>query len=144
MRVLSDMTNRHINKISNHIADKYETSYEESGTTSPVFDFFYNKRSKDAIKSIVNFTPMEFMDIWIAISTFLLANWNTSRGIKTSFTSKNVLFMVPTVLRHGQQWDLTKTLFRNKCNTFIRVVTTKMNKSFDYLHENCVKRVQGK
>lgn len=140
---LSDISNQHVSEIDNHIADEYETSGERSETNSPIFDSLYNEGGNGAMKSMINFAPVEFTKTWTAVSAFVSPNSNTKHGRKISFIGENELFMVLTVLKHVQQWDFTARMSGIKNSKLERVVTNFMKFIYDHLYAKFVQRLEG-
>ena len=53
---------------------------------------------------------------------FITSKYNIGRGRKSPFSGNDVLFMVLTVLKHGNNWDLVGRIFKIKEPTFGRLV----------------------
>ena len=144
LETLRQVAAQHATEIANHADDDVVSSDEESDSNSPIYDSFYDQGGPEAIKSMTNFGPPQFTDIWLAVSTFVSANWNTGRGRKTKVEAKDVLFMMMTVLKHGQQWDFTARLFKMKTCTFERIISGFINMLAPHLYETCVRKLEEK
>ena len=79
----SDITNRHVNGIVNHIDDDFVASHDEKDSNYPIYCKFYNDRGSPSIKDKCNFDSTQFFDILVMIEYYASNNWNISGGRRT-------------------------------------------------------------
>ena len=144
VEALSDITNRHVDDIENHIDDEVLDTDEENDSNCPIYDSFYNDGGSQSIKAMCNFDSTQFFELWIMIEDYVSKNWNVGRGKRTQYKAQDVLFMTLTVLKHGQQWNFTARLFSIKCSTFERLITGFLRMISETLFNLCVARVEEK
>lgn len=139
---LNEANQAHVSEIVSRANDIHESSDEEEGSNSPIFDSFYKDGGSNAIKGMCNFTAGEFDQIWMLIFDHVSTTWNVGRGKKSNLTGKDMLFMSLCVLKHGQQWELTARLFKISCSTLERQVTRFLHNISEYIYEKFVKRAE--
>lgn len=94
-----------------------------------------NEEGHDAIKFMNSLTPVEFTELWMGLSKFVAAFWNTGRGRKISFNGKDVLLMLLTVLKQNQQCDFTARMLGIKSINLQRVLKNYIKVICDHLWE---------
>ena len=99
-----------------------DSSDEECDSPSPILDTFYQSGGSASIVKMTNFNIRQFESIWTTFADFITSKFNVGRGRKSPFTSKDVLFIVITVLKHGGNWDLLGRVFKIKGPTFERLI----------------------
>ena len=100
-----------------------ESSDDEADSVCPYFDAFYAEGGVQGIKDMINFTPVEFEEIWLHIARFVTTNYNCGRGKRSKVKGKDMVFMLLVVLKHGGRWDILGQVFRIKGPCFERMIT---------------------
>lgn len=77
--------------------------------------------------SRTNLNAAQFQKCWDHTEELVRGDWNLGRGLRCSFTAKNVLFMLPTVVKHGGNWDILALMFKAKKQTFERKIMGFIN-----------------
>lgn len=95
---------------------------EDLDRECPVFDKFYEDGGNEGIRKLINFTGVEFSQIYSKMQEQLVTGWNVGRRRKTSQTPMDVFFMSLVVLKHGGSWDLLAKVFDIKPPTFERMI----------------------
>jgi hypothetical protein len=70
---------------------------------SPVFSK-YLAANLDSIRSMTNFTSVEFDTLWGNIESDVVVLWTQGRGRKHKTSAKDAFFMALTVLKHYDAW----------------------------------------
>lgn len=100
----------------------HDDSDAENDSTCPIFDSFLHVNGSDSILQMTNMTSIEFNSLWGDLRECIEARWSTGRGRRCSYSAKDVLFMLLSVLKHAGQWDLLARVFGLKAPTFERIV----------------------
>jgi len=111
------------NAISAQSAARDADSDEEIDAECPVFDQFYAVDGNASIKTMTNFTGLEFRRLYGLLEDTIGEKWNIGRGKKCQQKPMDVLFMALTVLKHGGSWDILAQPFKIKGPTFERMIT---------------------
>lgn len=135
LRVLSDQTSQHQVNTSNHATQSADSSDGESGSNCSVRTSFYDQEGTDSIKSITSFTPEEFTAVWLLTVRHVVRRWSTGQEKKSRASGRDVLFMLPTVLRHGQQWNFTAGLFGVNGSTLKMLIVGLVNAVLEHTYK---------
>lgn len=79
-------------------------SDEESTSTLPVFENFYNEGVSASIANMPNFSPYNFSGVWARASHEIGAVYSFGRRQKSQLTAENDFSMLLAVLKQGGQW----------------------------------------
>ena len=71
VQALSDITNRHVNDIVDHIDDDVVASDDENDSNCPIYETFYNDGGSQFIKAVCNFDSTQFFELWIMIEDYV-------------------------------------------------------------------------
>ncbi|KAE9131214.1 hypothetical protein PF010_g3581 [Phytophthora fragariae] len=98
-------------------------SVDEANSPSPIYHSHRNAGSgSENVLSLTNFSPVKFERLWSIVRAHVTTNWNMGRG-KCAYTAKDVLFMMPTVLKNCGKWDVVAAVFRVKPPSIQKMVT---------------------
>lgn len=67
-------------------------SDEETDSDMPIFDQFYEQGGSAAIVSMTNFDPQKLFQIWEAIEDYVIEQYTTGRGRRSSVKPKDLFF----------------------------------------------------
>ena len=56
-----------------------DTSDDEVDSECPFFDQFYNQGGASAVKGMINFTPLQFEQLWLLVSDYVGKNYYCGR-----------------------------------------------------------------
>lgn len=102
-RILFDLTNQHQIGTASHAAQDASSSDEKSGANCRRRTSFYDQRSSDSVDSMTNFTPEEITSVWLLMAEQVARYWITGRRAKSRVSGEDVLYMLPSALKHEQQ-----------------------------------------
>lgn len=69
--MLPDISNQHVSEKTNYIVDEHETFDEESEVSTKIFDSYCSKGSIHGIKSMIDCSPVECTEHWMALGAFV-------------------------------------------------------------------------
>lgn len=84
--------------ISQYRTEPVDNSNDDADQDCPVFDAFY---AAGGVVAKLNFSPMEFRNLWNNVHNYVVSHWNVGRGRKSSQKSVDVIFMTLKVLKQG-------------------------------------------
>ena len=111
---------------------------DESDSSTPTYDSFYQSGGSPAILKMCNFAPDEFQEVWMKFREVMLKNWNTGRGRKTKHGARDMLFIVLSCMKHGGQWDFLRRMFKIKGPTLWDLVEKSIRLAADVSYEKLV------
>ena len=83
----------------------------------PIFTSFA-AGGAEALKILVNFTPIEFHLLYDTMKSNILINFNAGQGKKKPVHLMDALFMVVTFISFDAQWDELAWIFSMKMSNF--------------------------
>lgn len=136
LNLLADIALEREEDISNFNTSRDQNdSDEESDSSCPYFDKFFEEGGTQAISDMCNFNASEFEFLWQLLESFVLQNYNSGRGKKCHVTGKDMLFMLLTVMKHGGHWDILGRVFKIKGPTFERMITKFIRLVSDHIYK---------
>ncbi|GMF23168.1 unnamed protein product [Phytophthora fragariaefolia] len=84
---------------------------DDVNSPTPIYHSYLDS-DPESVRTMTNFGPAEFERLWTLVCDHVVMNWNTGRGKKCSYSAKDVLFMLLTVLKNGGKWDVVAVVFR--------------------------------
>jgi hypothetical protein len=67
---------------------------------SPVHDEYFDEAGNDGLVSMMNFSIVEFDEVWAVVQSAMVANWEYGQGRKSKTTAKDAFFMALVILKH--------------------------------------------
>ena len=107
-------------------------------------DQFFAEGGYEAIHQMTNFSAREFDLIYDVARDFAEPAWNGGRGKKSAFTTKDVFFMLLTLLKHGGLWHFVGRMFRITGSTFERTIMRMVDIVHTEFYEMTVERANEK
>ena len=102
------------------IADYVEE--EEVDSESPILDAYHIQGGNRVLKTLINFTLVEFNALWAFVESDVHAAWNMGRGRRPQTTAKDAMFMSLVILKHYDTWDKHAIDFGIKPNTLEKMI----------------------
>lgn len=113
-------------------------SDEETDSDMPIFDQFYEQGGSAAIVSMTNFDPQKLFQIWEAIEDYVIEQYTTGRGCRSSVKPKDLFFMTVCVFKHGGEWHFLARTFNMKGPTFERLIMGFVLNVSEYIYKHFV------
>ncbi|RHY27691.1 hypothetical protein DYB25_011205 [Aphanomyces astaci] len=83
--------------------------------------------------TLTNFTPSEFNLLWSDVRQHVFKHWNVGSGRKCEVTTRDMLLMLITTLKHCGTWDIVAQTFRQPVATFEKRVMGYLEVLHPYL-----------
>ena len=134
--------NEELNRFSS--VPDLDASDEDGSSDSPVFDSFFAMNGNSSITKMTNLTSAGFANLWTELRECIESKWNHGRGKRSTFSGKDALFMLLTVLKHGSLRDFLALMFKLGSGTFERTMINMLNTVCDYAYDRYVTKVLRK
>lgn len=142
LQLLNEAAARRRENIEGYSAERDEMDDEEEfGSASPILDRMIEKGGTAAYVELTNFSNAEFHQLWDKVSGFVSENWGAGRGRRSSFTPKDVFFMILVTCKQGGAWDWIGRMFNIKGPTFQKMITRFIDMLAPFMHDCFVKKV---
>lgn len=141
IRILEDKRIERENTLTTRAANQHFDSDSEEDSPSPIFDYYYEADGNRGICKMINFNSVEFHEIFESLRPVIIQNWNVGRGRKYKETSKDALFMLLTLCKHGGSWDFLGQMFKMQGQKFERMIKKFIDIIVDEAHNIWVKSV---
>ena len=92
VQAFSDITNRHVIDIFDHINDDVVASDDDNDSNCPIYDTFYNDGGSQSVKAMYNFNSTQFFELWVMIEDYVSNNWNVGRGKRAQYKAQNIFY----------------------------------------------------
>ena len=96
---------------------------DDESNLSSIYDRFFNHGGAEAVRTMTNFSPLEFNTLWSIMVNYMTNHWKVGLGKRSQFASKDTFFMMLLVLKNGGMWDIAARLFNVPTHTFSQTVT---------------------
>lgn len=84
---------------------------DENDSKSPIMDRLNNAEDEYAILQKTSFSFREFQRIFAWFTEYIFSKWNVRRGKRSTYKSRDILFLISNMLKHGGQRDFLTSIF---------------------------------
>ncbi|RHY15104.1 hypothetical protein DYB32_010790 [Aphanomyces invadans] len=108
---------RHAKRARYPIVRPEETDHDPE-STCPVYDTFLDTQGAEGIHILTNFSPTEFNSLWAELRGCIAKHWNVGSGRKSDVSSRDLLLMLLTALKHCGSWNVVAVTFKQPPPSF--------------------------
>lgn len=83
----------------------FSDSGNETDSQCPVYDLFFREQGSTVSYERTNFTSSKFNALWNGEEASIRAKWSNHKKHRNVHTTKDIVFLVTTTLKHGITWE---------------------------------------